>query len=139
MMFLSSKEWESQQYMVGVKGSSVEAGQREYRLLIVARGELDERVKAHTQMLLEEAHLWRIVPVTHRTEKTGCLAFRMASQGLGYYERNIARKHESPEFLLLLSLEIPSLAKHLVDLNPCMQGPGAGNHGFKCRIPELDR
>ena len=96
---------------------------REYRLMVAARGELDDLFHNHHTALVTSPHVWSVLPRHSMTEQFLCLAFRMCSRAAGEYERLLGCRHRKPPYRLFVTLLQPELAIGMKDLHrakPCM-------------------
>lgn len=125
-LWISSAKWEKEQHARCVGGDPASHRDREYRILISARGEMDESFRKHQSVLFDRADIWSLLPEHTMTESTKCLAFRMASRAGAEFERLLSRPHGKPPFTLFLALEQERLVRELKEmhrLKPCLLDP----------------
>jgi hypothetical protein len=122
-LHISSAAWETGQR---AKGLSVDGGpcQRDFRLLVAARGDLDEQFVRRQFVLGTEARLWSLLPDDAVTEDMCCKAFRVMNRMGGNNRRMLGKPNSLPPFLLFLTVQQQQQAwKRLSSLPECLLDP----------------
>ena len=97
--YLSSSKFDRDQAACNLPGAP-RPGIRDYRVLVCARGELDELFSRHQRALVSRCELWTALLKESRTEAVKCRGFRMASRSGAEVERLLSRRHRRPHFSL---------------------------------------
>ena len=122
-LHVGSEAWERKQEAAALKGEGAVGGRRDYRISMVARGELDMVFLRGHELLMSSPIMFSLLPEPDLSEEILCLAFRMNSKAHAAVERSMFFRHRRPPFLLFLCGQQPVVAaklKHILQHSPCL-------------------
>ena len=128
-LFIGSERYERMMHGEGARRDNrVVGGARRlpYRMVVSARGDLDENFQRNMAIMFNSSILWRLLPETSLEEVTRCLTFRMGSMELAEYERLLSAPHKRPPFTTFLAWQVPQVAADLkasTRARPCLLDP----------------
>ena len=113
LLYTSGTKWEQRQRQRALIYGDEE---RDFRILLSARGDQDQLYRRQLHFLMTTTHLWFLLPDTCATERQRCMAFRSASLQAAEHERLLGRPHRNAPFLTFLACRQPEAAEEVARL-----------------------
>ena len=120
---INSDKWERQQQAQATKEEvNPQNGlMRDFRILVCARGNLEDRVLMQLRALFMDERLWFVIKQDDFTNAARCLAFKSISGAGSNTDKKFARKHKRFPFLVFREFDSPVLGELVDSMPDCLK------------------